>query len=188
MNSRISETGFWSGDKAHQHHVHCPVLADWLANYFADKNKPLYDFGCGLGNYCLNFNKHGFTNVTGYEGDPPINKAFTNIVQQDLSKPFQVPVKGNVLFLEVAEHVPAQFEEQLVTNVVNACEENLILSWAIIGQDGFGHVNCKSNEYVINKFEALGFKHLEDKTKEVRSLDLSQAPWFYNTMFVFKRN
>ena len=54
--SEISKTGFWSGNTAHNHHVHCANLANWIANYLNDyKDSPLYDFGCGMGDYLSAF-------------------------------------------------------------------------------------------------------------------------------------
>jgi len=186
--SVISNTGFWSGDSAHIHHVHCPVLAKWIIEYLKDdKEKPLYDLGCGLGNYLLALQKAGFKNLTGFEGDIPKQKVFQNIKQQDLTKSFTVTDKGNCIFLEVAEHVPAQFEDTLLNNVSSCCNGKLIMSWAIRNQPGYGHVNCYDNHEVIKKMTDRGFKYLEQDSLSARSCIDNSAPWFKNTIMIFEK-
>jgi hypothetical protein len=75
----------------------------------------------------------------------------------------------------------------MLNNVVSACKDKIITSWAIRGQAGFGHVNCLDNHESINKFESLGFKYLKQDSEEARSIDLSSAPWFKNTILIFDR-
>lgn len=184
----ISDTGFWKAETAHIHHVNCQSLGIWLAFYLKDsKNKPINDFGCGLGYYLNMLKQIGFTNLTGYEGDPPKKKLFNNIINQDLTKPFTVNEAGDLIFLEVAEHIPAEFENIFLDNVKRACNGKLITSWAIRGQAGFGHVNCLDNHEAIEKFTNLGFKLLEEDTKQVREIDLDDAPWFRNTLLIFEK-
>jgi hypothetical protein len=186
--SEISNTGYWNGQNAHTHHVFSEPLAKWLCEYLKnDKNKPLYDFGCGLGNYLQHLYNDGFLNLTGFEGDPARLKVFDNILKQDLTLPFTTPVKGNCMFLEVAEHIPAQFEKQALTNVINSCDGKLIMSWAIRGQAGFGHVNCLDNHEVILKMQQYGFTYLENDSNNARSIDLDNAPWFKNTILIFNK-
>jgi len=103
----ISDTGFWEPTTAHQHHGYSPVLISWLTNYLSEyKEKQIYDFGCGQGFYLDGLQKAGFQKLQGFEGEPPTQKVFDNIVKQDLAVPFTLPQKGLCIFLEVAEHVP----------------------------------------------------------------------------------
>lgn len=186
--SEIAETGFWLGDTAHIHHVYCSPLAKWIIDFLKeDIDKQTYDFGCGLGNYLLALQGAGFTKLQGYEGDPPVKKVFDNIFQQDLTKPFVVPEKGNCIFLEVAEHVPAEFEEQLLNNVASACDGKLITSWAIRGQAGFGHINCLDNHEAIDRITRLGFKYSEEDSLGARGVIDESAPWFKNTLLIFEK-
>ncbi len=187
--AEISKTGFWTGDSAHVHHVHCPPLAQWIVDFLKDqKDKQIYDFGCGMGKYLKTLQDAGFKKLQGFEGDPPRKgDYFNNIYCQDLTQPFTLPEKGNCIFLEVAEHVPAQYETQLLKNVTDACDNILISSWAIRGQGGFGHVNCLDNHEAIDRFEKLGFTYLEKESKDGRSIIDSSAGWFKNTLMIFKR-
>ena len=83
--SEISNTGYWKSETAHIHHVYCPPLSKWIINYLKNfKEKPLYDFGCGLGMYLYDLELDGFSKTKGFEGDPPIKKACNNITKQDL--------------------------------------------------------------------------------------------------------
>lgn len=186
--SEISNTGFWESNNAHSHHIFSEPLADWLVEYLKDyKDNPIYDFGCGLGSYLLKLKSSGFKNLTGFEGDPARLKVFDNIIKQDLTIPFTVPAQGNCIFLEVAEHIPANFESLALNNVISACNNKLIMSWAIRGQAGFGHVNCLDNHEVIDKMTSKGFLYLEQDSLSARSINLDNAPWFRNTILIFQK-
>jgi len=49
---------------------------------------------------------------------------------------------------EVAEHIPKQFETTYLNNLIKHCKKGIVISWAIVGQKGIGHVNCQNNDYV----------------------------------------
>lgn len=188
-NVKISNTGFWESDEK-LYHVCCTSLCDWIAEFLKDqKNKQTYDFGCGLGQYCSRLSLAGFTKLKGFEGSKHLHNEFDNIVQQDLTVPFSLDEKGNCIFLEVAEHVPAQFEDVMLTNVANACDDKLIMSWAIRGQAGWGHINCLNNDEAISRVVSKGFKYLDSETMEARSKipDNDPCPWFKNTVLVFQK-
>lgn len=193
---KISQTGFWDGEDAHLHHGYSKPLVNWIADFLKQyKDKPLYDFGCGIGQYLQQLQSAGFINLTGFEGDPPKQKVFDNIKKQDLTFPFTVPVKGNCIFLEVAEHIPQEFETVALNNIINACDGFLIMSWAVRGQGGHGHINCLNNDEAIERFTSKGMTYLEDATESVRavidpiknSIEECQLPWFKTTTLVFKK-
>lgn len=188
--SKISETGFWSGESAHVHHVHSKPLAQWIAKFLSeDKDKRVYDAGCGLGDYLKDLADAGFSDVIGFEGDIPLNKVFSNIHKQDLTKRIHPSYtkKGNVICLEVGEHIPAQFQHQLLTNIKDLCDGYLIMSWAVRGQAGFGHVNCLDNGEVIEIMEKYGFKYLDGYSQDARMVVDETTPWFKNTIMIFSR-
>ena len=113
---------------------------------------------------------------------------FNNIIQQDLTILLEFSPKGVVISLEVGEHIPAEYMDAYLDNICNNCSNYLITSWAIRGQAGFGHVNCLDNHEIIPLIEKRGFKLMEKETEEVRSIDLSEAPWFKNTLLIFKKD
>ena len=190
--NEISKTGYWNGETAHIHHVHSKELSNWICK-FLDNNvhnfELIRDMGCGLGNYLKDLKDYGFyvDNLVGFEADPPKEKVFEHIIKQDLTIPFEIVPKGNVISLEVAEHIPAQFMDIYLDNITNACNTYLIMSWAIRGQDGFGHVNCLDNNEVIPLLEKRGFKYLEKESMEARDVIQDNAWWFRNTILIFKK-
>ena len=187
----ISETGYWNGETAHVHHVHCKQLSKWIFELIKDEEQAnnIYDFGCGLGNYLKDLRDYGLNNgMLGFEADIPKNKVFSYINQQDLTKPMKELHKGIVISLEVGEHIPAEFMSTYIDNITNACNNYLITSWAIRGQAGFGHINCLDNHEIIPEIEKRGFKLMKKETEEVRNIDLSEAPWFKNTLLIFKKD
>ena len=186
----IAETGYWNGETAHIHHVHCTELSKWICNFLkGQENSVIQDFGCGLGNYLKDLKFEGFRHLIGYEADPPTERVFEFINKQDLTKYISLPIPvGNVISLEVGEHIPAEYMNVYLDNITNACNNYLITSWAIRGQEGFGHVNCLDNHEIIPEIEKRGFKLMEKETQEVRNIDLSEAPWFKNTLLIFKKN
>lgn len=191
----VASTGFWTA--LNPFHVISIPLCDWVINYLKDqKETHIYDFGCGTGMYLNRLKNAGFSKLCGFEGSVPKNKIFDNIVEQDLTKSFSVDTKGNVISLEVAEHIPSQFTDNYLSNIYNACMEGgtFICSWAVRGQGGEGHVNELNNEEAIRLITNKGFTYLPDETTNVRSLildvqdfDNGHLPWFKNTTLIFKK-
>jgi SAM-dependent methyltransferase len=185
----INPTGYWE-DTEKLYHVRCEPLCDWIINFLKDfKDYPLYDFGCGNGHYSKKIEDAGFKKVTGFEGKISKFSDFNNIIQQDLTQPFSLPDKGNCLFLEVAEHIPVQFENIMLDNIINSCNNKLIMSWAIRGQDGAGHINCLNNDEVINKITNKGMIYLPQETISARNSIPNDNPyfWFKNTTLIFTK-
>lgn len=188
-NVKISSTGYWE-DKEKLYHVRCEPLCDWIIDFLKDsKSVPLYDFGCGNGQYSQKFFENGFQKVIGFEGKIPAFKDYENIVEQDLTSPFSLQEKGNCVFLEVAEHIPAQFENIMLENVINSCSDKLIMSWAVRGQAGWGHINCLNNDEAINRVEAKGMIYLPVETAAARAAIPDDNPyiWFKTTTLIFRK-
>lgn len=188
----IHPTGFWAGATAHLHHGWSPPLAAWIATYLrGQEDVPVHDFGCGLGNYSCVLADAGFDRVTGYEGEVPVRAAFDHILARNLTEPLNVPYKGNVVCLEVAEHIPAFYEDTLLATITNAVEHgrSLVLSWAVRGQGGDGHVNCRNNDEVVALVSRRGMALDEGATKAARASVTPEGgcPWFRNTLLIFKR-
>lgn len=164
---KIHPNGWWESD-IHIAHLLVPSVCNWIINFLKDdKDHPLHDFGCGTGHYLQKISEAGYTNLTGYEGKIVKESVFSNIIEQDISKLFDVSQKGNVICLEVGEHIPAEFEDNLLTNLANACDHYLVLSWS--PNADFGHVNCLINEQVIPRVVAKGFEFLPQETIAVKT-------------------
>lgn len=181
----IHPTGYWSGD--HLGHAYDPGLAQWIAVELSlEDPAPVIDFGCGDGYYLRELKAAGLTELRGYEGRIPKSRVFDPIVEQDLTVPFTCDTKGHVLCLEVAEHVPREHEVSFLGNITTPCTGTLILSWAVPGQVGDGHVNCRTNEEASVLVEFFGFEFDAKATADGRS-SVTTLPWFRNTLLVFRR-
>ena len=88
----------------------------------------------------------------------------------------------------MCEHVPKDLEGKLVSNINKAVAPGgtLVLSWALVGQSGLGHVNCQNNDYVIRLFEGLGFTYVPEISDFLR--EVATVTWFRNTVMVFEKN
>jgi 2-polyprenyl-3-methyl-5-hydroxy-6-metoxy-1,4-benzoquinol methylase len=183
----ISETGFWYQNVANNSHLHSNTLCEYMSTIL-DKNKQIIDFGCGLGEYLSTFKEKGFEKLVGVEGYKIDNFKFDNIKIQDLTEDFDLQIKGNVISLEVGEHIPKTYEDTFINNITKHCDNLLILSWAVPEQGGVGHCNEQPNDYIISKIVSKGFEFLENETKKIRNYPEDFCcPWFRNTLLIFKK-
>jgi hypothetical protein len=182
----ISETGVWSEEEQHAHIFSYNVarfVAKLLSPY--SQNYDLYDFGCGNGKYLQYFGDVGLL-AMGFDGyEPILNDVIFNKI--DLTKTIKISEPDNILCLEVWEHIPPQYEDVFVDNLVNNLKGYLILSVAVEGQEGLGHVNCRSNEYVIEKLQSKGLKYNEHLTNEIRKEPENYVAYFRETLMVFEK-
>ncbi len=150
------------------------------------------DFGCGPGWYVAAFQRNHIL-AKGYDANPN-TKEFSSLFtpgegrceQANLAHEFilETPV-DLVLSLEMGEHIPQEFESQLIQNMVRNTRKYLILSWALPGQPGDGHINCQPNEYIIEKITRYGFSENKIIKKYLR--EQAQLSWFKETIMVFER-
>ena len=87
--------------------------------------------------------------------------------------------------LEVAEHVPKEFEKIYVSNIVRHAIEGIVLSWARPGQNGHSHVNNRPLDYVITFLGMLGFDHDPVASKKLRGI--ASVSWLRRNINVYKR-
>lgn len=182
----------WTIEEAQRRHAHSPGLADWLA-WWLDASIPVVDLGCGKGTYVKKLNTAGIT-AWGIEGTPGIDTIADTacITEADITKPlntvFAAP-KRSVLCLEVLEHIAFYDEHKVLENIKSICNNILVLSWAIEGQHGYGHINCRNADYVVPTIEALGFTCLKDVTELARKAATSTpyTDFFNDSLYIFKR-
>jgi len=178
-----TETGIYLKEEIEYGHLHSKSLLNNIT-HIIDNSLPVIDFGCGTGYYVEELNKKGYKaiGVDGiYIGD---NK---DIKILDISEHVDLGIKGNVISLEVGEHIPEQKEDIFISNLINHCSNILILSWAVEGQMGIGHINCKNNNYIINKLIDYGFEFSENMTKILKHNIEQHCNYFYNTLMGFKK-
>lgn len=175
----IGPNGAWTGLELR--HYHDASLASGLAVLF--RGRTVSDFGCGNGSYVKALRASG-VDIHGYDGNPH-TKNYPSCEILDLSIRFDVGVVDWALSLEVGEHIPKRFEDVFLDNLHRHNRRGVVLSWAVPGQSGDGHVNCQSNEYVRTKMSALGYK--TDLSTEWALRVVATIPWFKNTLMVFRR-
>jgi len=181
-NNQISSKGFWLTTDEEGHCFDQP-LCEAIKNI--TKNKSLLDLGCGTGAYTKEL-QFSCTSAKGYDGNPntlEISKGLCGVA--DLTKKQKFDKVDWVLSLEVGEHVPKESEDILLDNICSHSTRGIILSWAVPGQPGDGHINCQSNEYIIGKMLDKGFNIDWDLTYKLR--ENATLWWFKNTLMCFKK-
>jgi len=190
----INKNGYWEGTEANEQHLHDPELANYLVDFFKNETKKklnlnlnLVDFGCGMGNYVKTFQENGI-GAAGFDGNPntpDLTNGMCKIL--DLSKEILFDKQFDwVMSLEVGEHLPKEFEEIFINNLHNNNKYGIILSWAIEGQGGHGHINEQNCDYIKSKFNKLGY--FNDTIIESEMRTHASLWWFKNTIMVFRKN
>lgn len=191
-------------------HQHSPKLMKKIMELWPDKSVPVVDLGCGLNYYARVLYMAGYSTlgvdaktlgsvidgslIENRDLSEPIgsvavwsqnkNKIGKNF-QFVLEWPDNLLVKTNIISLEVGEHIPAEHAGAYLDNVCRFGGD-VILSWAIPGQPGHGHINCQSNEWVINEMEKRGYLESEFKSLDMRlATQHCHCTWFRNTLMYF---
>lgn len=124
------------------------------------------DWGSGTGPYVYGLRSLGFS-AYGIDGSPPIPGVS---LQADFAKPIKLPLTQAAICIETGEHIPPEFESVFVENISRNTSSTLIVSWALPGQRGRGHVNCKEPGDVVKLFEACTWQLNLKKTRRARRL------------------
>ncbi len=182
----INENGSWDTKNSNDH-----VFDEDLANSIVElcksnKIESIVDFGCGEGKYFNLFKSNGF-DCSGYDGNLNTEDLTNGLCSRLLlNKPFNLKRKFDIVMsLEVGEHMPEKYELVFIKNLIKHTSKKIILSWAIVGQGGYGHVNCKSNEYIKSIFIQNGFVCNEEEENKLRESAFNS--WFKNTIMVFDK-
>jgi cyclopropane fatty-acyl-phospholipid synthase-like methyltransferase len=85
---------------------------------------------------------------------------------------------------EVGEHIFVEYEDNFIDNIARHATMGIVMSWSIIGQSGFMHVNNRDSEYIIGKLQKYGFRYDADTTKYFRSRVQRHFSW---TLMVFDK-
>lgn len=192
---KINPKGYWENSTDEGHGVD-EKLANGILNFlYEDGVKSVIDLGCGNGYYVKRLND-AHVYCRGYDGNP-YTREFAldgNCFVYDLTTKLPLGVRlhpfGWALSLEVGEHIPREYEQIFINNIAMSCTEGAIISWAIPDQGGDGHVNCRTNEYIINEFQKVHLVFDLLITARLRSC-ASPYPqtgyWFKNTLMVFRK-
>lgn len=129
------------------------------------------DIGAGRGRYVEELLKRGYV-AKGFDGSPFVVEATEGRVERadltgDLREYYRAAQWG--LFIEVGEHVPEEFFDGMMAQLVLIPTEGMIVSWATPGQPGKGHINCKTPVFIASQFAIRGWLVDEESTKQARS-------------------
>ncbi len=150
----------------------------------------ILDVGAGAGQCWRSRNaERGSEACTSVDGALNV-EAFTNgrVRWADLTQPLLLddsPFEW-VVSLEVGEHLPQLYEAQFFRTLDKHNTCGVALSWAVEGQPGKGHVNCRSNEYVSAKMRELGYSLDNSTMAEARAG--AEWWWFKNSFMLFRRD
>ena len=185
------DTGIWSLDLEliKKRHRFDHILAGAIGTMYRNNiPREAADLGCGPGWYCRTFAAFGWPVVWGYEGTPGIKSlgVYPNIIEMDLSKSQKnIIIYDVVISLEVGEHIPRKHEQTFIDNVVKFVSKDLIISWAVPGQDGTGHFNLRDNGYIKNEFTRRGLEYDQKQSEWLRRFCFYE--WFENTLMFFRK-
>lgn len=185
----ITSTGAWDYNKStyNENHYLDSGVAEYLAKLIGN-DCTLLDFGCGAG-YYLKSVQDKTTNVEILGVEPLASEhadlKTSHIVNKDLTEDFDLGKRGHLMCIEVLEHIPAHLESKAIDNIVRHCDDYLIISWAKVGQGGWGHINCKNQSDVIPLFESKGYTFLEKESLEIRGV--ARLWWLQNNLCIFKK-
>ena len=155
--------------------------------YFTS-GKYVASFGDGPGRYKQLLNDSGkLIGYDAYDGAPYCDVTSEGRVRfLDLTLPqYGLPLYDWVMSLEVAEHIPAEFESVYIDNIVRHAKEGIVLSWARPGQGGYQHINERHFEYVVNLLDGLGFSHDKENSEKMRNS--AELAWLRNNVNVYRR-
>lgn len=179
----MTDTGIWNEQEA-EHHVMSPELLDKLIKML-DPKLPVIDMGCGRGDYVKGLRAAGFEAI-GIEGSILLEHG-ADIYHLDLTRDdMDLHIMGHVISLEVGEHIPVEYEQVFLGHLVRNCTGVLVVSWALPGQAGIGHVNCRPHEYIIEEVEKRGMKYDIAGTLVLRDGEYNETPWFRDTLMMFR--
>lgn len=193
VGCKIHPKGHEDIDVPEYHALPSKVVVDELIQLIDhDKISSFNDFGAGIGQYKAAVqNQRPQVTWTSYDGAGNIEewtKGFVNWI--DLTTPVSLPKADWAISLEVGEHIPNRYEGAFIRNLHRHNCKGMILSWAILGQGGNGHINTHSSAYIISLLEALGYTHDDALTEQFRrdgDSHFDQYEWFKKSIMVFRQ-
>jgi len=175
-NTRVirdkADTGTFHIDSCHGAYpidVHLATAIGRLV--VTDGGSSVLELGAGCGCYTHFLHVNFGLEMSAYDGVPGIGALSGGLVHHaDLSKPLDLGMHDWVLCTEVAEHLPAQYEDTFLATVTKSARLGLVFSWDYHGfLLNHAHVNPRSHQYVIKKFRRLGWQFSQAETEYLKS-------------------
>jgi hypothetical protein len=187
-DNKTSETGFWTDDQRTTH-ITSDKLKRKLLTFYQKKNANyILDFGCGDGSYVKYLRKNGL-DAFGIDRN-------THLVGNHFYIDGDLSTKLNLQFMsdysqsfEVGEHIPFDKMGVFIDNICNHSKKGVIISWALEGQGGDGHINEQENDVIIDEFQKRNFTY-DKKASDYFKNDFYGLYFMYfsDSIMVFTRN
>jgi cyclopropane fatty-acyl-phospholipid synthase-like methyltransferase len=157
---------------------------DWMKQ---NGIKSVIDVGCGEGYSTKYFINIGIDTI-GIEGG---NNAYNNspvkdnlILHDYVDSPYIPEKKYDAVWCcEFVEHVEEKYSENFLRTFDFA--DKIFMTHAVVGQEGYHHVNCQNSEYWIEKIEKRGFKLNKELSTYLRSI--TDKIHVKHTLLVFEK-
>jgi hypothetical protein len=169
-----------------------PAVVRALASTFPNAHS-LVDIGAGTGALAAEAGRQGLAVMACERSLAGRLRAMQHGVRChsfDLARTPPARLRGALdlsLCLEVAEHVPPDFADKLVSFVA-ASAPLVVFTAAHPGQGGHGHINEQPPGYWISRFRSYGQHYslrLTSALSESFANEGVQAPWLYDNLMVF---
>ena len=185
----IDKSGAWKGKSFHRVHRTDKNFGTALISLLKKlKISSVTDLGCGTGDYVKRIAGSAIS-AQGFDGNPATAELDVSgglcVGPVDLTREKTWNMTDAAMSIEVAEHIPAQFEDRFVENLVSSARDLVILSWARPEQGGAGHVNGKTAVAVNQKMKEHGWEKNEGFTSQLQSS--ATLPWIRRNVQVFTK-
>ena len=182
----ISKSGAWNGTFPHM--VDQSFGTALVSLLKERKITSITDFGCGSGGYIKMISEARIF-ARGFDGNPNTEELDVSgglcIGPVDLTQERTWNVTDAAMSIEVAEHIPAQFEDVFVSNLASSARDLIILSWGVPGQKGTGHVNGKTAMAVEQKMKEHGWAKDKEPTRKLQTA--ATFRWIRRNVQVFSK-
>ena len=143
--------------------------------------KSIIDVGCGLGTWLSVCIEQGIQDVTGVDGDyvpkDMLRIPHDRFLVADLSKPLSLERKYDlVMALEVAEHIPGEFERLFVKSLTDLGPVVLFAA-GVPMRSGHGHVNEQWQSHWVAIFSERSYSVLDYVRPKI--WDDREIMWWY---------
>jgi hypothetical protein len=179
----VLQTGAYNWSTSVDYHIDHGLVAV-LQTLF--RNVEVVEFGAGSGRYASAL-RNKTARYEAFDGAPNVaERTFGLVKYLDLTTPKKDIRRSDwVMCLEVIEHIPAQFEERVITFLKRTAKFGIIVSWARPLQKKQAHVNTRSILHVLSTFEGSDFE--VDVALTLCLREVSTFTWFQRNIVVFKR-
>ena len=183
----IHERGYWCGLDAQTEHQFDFWLAQAIAKFLQQEQaNHVADFGCGMGDYVRLLQAYHIDCI-GLDGNPDTERLTHGLgMTLDFTQKMEIhKVFDWVISLEVGEHIPPEYETIFLENLDKHNIKGIILSWAVQGQGGYGHVNEQNNSVIKAKLAHMGYTNDLEAENQMRKE--ASLWWFKKSLMVFRK-